>query len=71
MAEKGTPQHDAESLRMIAGWLDRDSLRDPAAFLRRVADDIERRATDGQRAGVPKGWKLVPVEPEPKQLEAI
>lgn len=51
MAEKGTPQHDAESLRMIAGWLDKDSLRDPAAFLRRVADDIESRATDGQRAG--------------------
>lgn len=49
---KALTEHDAESLRMIASWMDRDGISDAAALLRRLAAEPAPLNEGGKGEGV-------------------
>lgn len=62
------------NLRMNNGTRRDDLLYDAAAFLKRGgqrASAPSSHETAGEGAGVPAGWKLVPVDPTDKMLKAL
>lgn len=55
---------DSSRLRIIAGWLEQDGTKAAAAFLRRLAGDME------QQSAVPAGYVLAPIHPTKEMREA-